>query len=277
MENLPIPTREISTQVSRELGSNPDPEPKSKLPTKQRDSNTETSSNRSSFKRSSGIPGLDHGTCSLQGLDGVSLDEPNSTKSKLSFINQTQTLTKNDNMNEGPAESQSQKSPKPRPALTRKLSKNSKKDDGSKIPIPKHRKSTAFTKLRKVSVVRKKSKVPLKSMDSEDFAVENVELRENGKENRMSKLRPFTQYLADPPPPLPEKSLKFKKLQYERMLAGKINNPPEGCLEEPWIQAPKNGKEWRRHDIKALLVQIKNSLKSEENQIISIYDKVSDI
>ena len=43
------------------------------------------------------------------------------------------------------------------------------------------------------------------------------------------------------------------------MLAGKINPPP------------KNGKPWRKNDVKALLVQVKIALKSEAK---SEYDPV---
>ena len=112
--------------------------------------------------------------------------------------------------------------------------------ENSKIPVPK---SSSFDRLRKVS--RKLSK----GKESNDVAF--VKEFKEGKEKRVSKLRPFSVLISPPLPPLPEKSLKFKKLQYEKMLAGKINPPS------------KNGKVLKKSDIKALLVQINNALKSE--------------
>ena len=109
--------------------------------------------------------------------------------------------------------------------------------ENSKIPVPK---SSSFDRLRKVS--RKLSK------GKESNEVAFVKEFKDGKEKRVSKLRPFSVLIS---PPLPEKSLKFKKLQYEKMLAGKINPPT------------KNGKVLKKSDIKALLVPINNALKSE--------------
>ena len=82
----------------------------------------------------------------------------------------------------------------------------------------------------------------------------------------MSKLRPFSVLISPPLPPLPEKSLKFKKLQYEKMLAGKINPPS------------KNGKVLKKSDIKAFLVQINNALKSEcKSECDSIYQDPKEV
>ena len=121
--------------------------------------------------------------------------------------------------------------------------------ENSKIPVPKN---SSFDRLRKVS--RKLSK----GKESNDVAF--VKEFKEGKEKRVSKLRPFSVLISPPLPPLPEKSLKFKKLQYEKMLAGKINPPS------------KNGKVLKKSDIKALLVQINNALKSEcKSECDSIY------
>ena len=121
----------------------------------------------------------------------------------------------------------------------KKLAKKNSTEN-SKIPVPKN---SSFDRLRKVS--RKLSK------GKESNEVAFVKEFKEGKEKRVSKLRPFSVLISPPLPPLPEKSLKFKKLQYEKMLAGKINPP---C---------KNGKVLKKSDIKALLVQINNALKSQ--------------
>ena len=122
----------------------------------------------------------------------------------------------------------------------KKLTKKNSAEN-SKIPVPKN---SSFDRLRKVS--RKLSK------GKESNEVAFVKEFKEGKEKRLSKLRPFSVLISPPLPPLPEKSLKFKKLQYEKMLAGKINPPS------------KNGKVLKKSDIKALLVQVNNALKSED-------------
>ena len=122
----------------------------------------------------------------------------------------------------------------------KKLTKKNSAEN-SKIPVPKN---SSFDRLRKVS--RKLSK------GKESNEVAFVKEFKEGKEKRVSKLRPFSVLISPPLPPLPEKSLKFKKLQYEKMLAGKINPPS------------KNGKVLKKSDIKALLVQVNNALKSED-------------
>ena len=121
----------------------------------------------------------------------------------------------------------------------KKLTKKNSAEN-SKIPVTKN---SSFDRLRKVS--RKLSK------GKESNEVAFVKEFKEGKEKRVSKLRPFSVLISPPLPPLPEKSLKFKKLQYEKMLAGKINPPS------------KNGKVLKKSDIKALLVQINNALKSQ--------------
>ena len=61
-----------------------------------------------------------------------------------------------------------------------------------------------------------------------------------------------------PAPKLPEKSLRFQKIQLERLLAGKIRPPPKKGIQS-------------KHHIRALLIPINHKLRAEEDAE-EIYD-----